>query len=239
MTEAMVSTCCRIRRWSVHVDDVAIVAHVAHVVADRGAHGVVLQGGCVCLQESLERFLFSLVLLTQFVDEIPEEMDFETFKSLRGKYSFTHLRFLTKMPLKIWASKLHDWSWSHGSIRTPSFVINLARKTISNPKPHNFYFYFILTPYNWVGNGNGKAEVVIAGNVTIMAVPRRRGRVVGLQVQPDHRGWGRGQVVGLQVELYHAAEQGAGSVRVCDSTVASALGDGDPVVDLWPLFFTR
>ena len=143
------------------------------------------------------------------------------------------------MPLKIWASKLHDWSWSHGSIRTPSFVINLARKTINNPKPHNFYFYFILTPYNWVGNGNGKAEVVIAGSVTIMAVPHRRGRVVGLQVQPDHRGWGRGQVVGLQVELDHAANQGAGSVSVRYSTVASAFWDGDPVVDLWPLFFKR
>ena len=55
-----------------------------------------------------------------------------------------------------------------------------------------------------------------------MAVPHRRGRVVG-----------------LQVELYHAPDQGAGSVSVRDSTVASALGDGDPVVDLWPLFFTR
>ena len=63
----------------------AIVAHVAHVVADRGAHGVVLQGGCVCLQESLERFLFSLVLLTQFVNEIPEEaLDFEIFKSFHS-----------------------------------------------------------------------------------------------------------------------------------------------------------
>ena len=67
---------------------------------------------------------------------------------LKSLKAFVHLRFLTKMPLKIWASKLHDWSWSHGSIRTPSFVINLARKLINNPKPHNFYFYFILTPYN-------------------------------------------------------------------------------------------
>ena len=72
-----------------------------------------------------------------------------------------------------------------------------------------------------------------------MAVPHRRGRIVGLQVKPDHRGRGRGQVVCLQVELDHAADQGAGCVRVRDSTVASALGDGDPVVDLWPLFFTR
>ena len=72
-----------------------------------------------------------------------------------------------------------------------------------------------------------------------MAVPHRRGRIVGLQVKPDHRGRGRGQVVCLQVELYHAADQGASSVSVRDSTVASALGDGDPVVDLWPLFFTR
>ena len=74
-----------------------------------------------------------------------------------------------------------------------------------------------------------------------MAVPHRRGRIVGLQVKPDHRGRGRGrgQVVCLQVELDHAADQGAGSVSVRDSTVASALGDGDPVVDLWPLFFTK